>query len=281
MSPGRFAPGSVLGTSVGLDIDVVRVRTVAEGAARAAGGLLRERIGSIREIRHKGLVDLVTDVDEQSERLVRQTIQSAFPTHSILGEEGGAVKGDDLRYRWIVDPLDGTTNYAHGFPFFCVSIAFEAYGELLVGAVYDPNLDEMFLAERGKGASLNSRPIRVSGEATLQQALLATGFPYDRRRLPRAMKAFEVMSLQSRAVRRAGSAALDLCYVACGRFEGYWEFVVNPWDVAGGVLMVTEAGGHVTRVDGSSFAVESGEVLATNGAVHEAMRDALSRVPGS
>jgi myo-inositol-1(or 4)-monophosphatase len=280
MSPGQTAPGSVFDRSRELDIDLVQVRSVAEGAARGAGQLLRERIGSIREIRHKGLVDLVTDVDEQSERLVRQTILAAFPTHSILGEEGGAVRGEDPQYRWIVDPLDGTTNYAHGFPFFCVSIAFEANGELLVGVVYDPSLDELFLAERGKGASLNGRPIQVSAEADLQRALLATGFPYDRRRFPRAMKAFEVMSLQSRAVRRAGSAALDLCYVACGRFEGYWEFVVNPWDVAGGVLLVTEAGGRVTRVDGSRFAVECGEVLASNGTIHEAMTEALASVPG-
>jgi myo-inositol-1(or 4)-monophosphatase len=252
---------------------------VAERAARAAGQLLRERIHSIREIRHKGLVDLVTDVDEQSERLVRQIILSTFPTHSILGEEGGSVAGEDPRNRWIVDPLDGTTNYAHGFPFFCVSIAFEANGQLLVGVVYDPSLDELFVAERGKGATLNGRPLQVSAEASLGRALLATGFPYDRLLFPRAMKAFEVMSLRSRAVRRAGSAALDLCYVACGRFEGYWEFVVNPWDLAAGSLLVEEAGGRVTRVDGSTFTVECGEVLASNGAVHQAMVEALAGAP--
>jgi myo-inositol-1(or 4)-monophosphatase len=264
-----------------MDVDLMEVRGVAERAARAAGQLLRERINSIREIRHKGLADLVTDVDEESERLVRRTILSTFPTHSILGEEGGSVTGEDPHYRWIVDPLDGTTNYAHGFPFFCVSIAFEAGGQLQVGTVYDPSLDEMFVAEQGRGATLNGRPMQVSAEASLGQALLATGFPYDRQRLPRAMKAFEVMSLRSRAVRRAGSAALDLCYVACGRFEGYWEFVVNPWDLAAGALLVTEAGGRVTRVDGSSFTVECGEILASNGAVHRAMVAALASVPGS
>ncbi len=248
---------------------------MAEDAARLAGRLLRERIGSVREVRHKGIIDIVTDVDEASERLLRETILAAFPTHSILGEEGGSVQGRDARYRWIVDPLDGTTNYAHGFPFFCVSIGFEVDGEVAVGAVYDPSLDEMFVAQRGVGATLNGAPMHVSDTGVLGRSLLATGFPYDRALFPRALKGFEIMSLRSMAVRRAGSAALDLCYVACGRFEAYWEWVVRPWDVAAGSLLVAEAGGQISGLDGRPFRVEGGEVLASNGAVHQAMLESL------
>lgn len=244
-------------------------------AARRAGALLRDRLGTVLQVRHKGVVDLVTDVDDESERLVRGMIQAAFPSHSILGEEGGATVGGDARFRWIVDPLDGTTNYAHGFPFFCVSIGLEVEGELGLGVVYDPTRDELFLGRRGQGATLNDRPLAVSPEPELGQALLATGFPYDRRLLPRALAGFEWMSLQSRAVRRAGSAALDLCYVACGRFDGYWEYEVMPWDMAAGALLVQEAGGRVTMVDGSPFSVECGEVLASNGALHAVMVEAL------
>jgi myo-inositol-1(or 4)-monophosphatase len=237
---------------------------------------LRQRVDSIREVRHKGLVDIVTDVDLQAEHEVCTRLVSAFPTHSILAEEGGARDGSDSRYRWIVDPLDGTTNYAHGFPFFCVSIGLEVDGRLTLGVVYSPSLDELFVAEAGRGATLNDRPIHVSQTDELGQALLATGFPYARAEFPRALRSFEVMSLQSQAVRRAGSAALDLCYVACGRLDGYWEHAVSPWDVAGGALIVLEAGGVVTRTDGSPFSVEDGQVLASNGRVHQPMAAALA-----
>jgi myo-inositol-1(or 4)-monophosphatase len=241
---------------------------VGIAAARSAGDLLRQRVDSIREVRHKSAVDLVTDVDIQSEQEIRATLLGAFPTHSILGEEGGAYVGSDPRYRWIVDPLDGTTNYAHGFPFFCVSIGLEVEGQLTLGVVYAPLMDELFVAETGHGATLNDRPIRVSTIGDLSQALLATGFPYDRAEFPRALKSFEVVSLQSQAVRRAGSAALDMCYVACGRLDGYWEHHVKPWDQAAGAVLVREAGGNVTATNGSPFSIEANQVLATNGLLH-------------
>jgi myo-inositol-1(or 4)-monophosphatase len=207
---------------------------------------------------------------------VCRTLLDAFPTHAILAEEGGAHSGTDPRYRWIVDPLDGTTNYAHGFPFFCVSIGLEVEGRLTLGVVYAPSLDELFVAEAGRGATVNDRPIHVSSIDDLDQALLATGFPYDRAQFPRALRSFEVVSLRSQAVRRAGSAALDLCYVACGRFDGYWEHSVKPWDVAAGALLVREAGGSVSGTDGSAFGVESGQVLATNGILHAPTLAALA-----
>ena len=155
----------------------------------------------------------------------------------LAGEEGGALVGSDPRFRWIVDPLDGTTNYAHGFPFFCVSIGLEVEGRLMLGVAYAPTLDELYVAEAGRGALVNDRPIWVSGTSQLSEGLLATGFPYDRAQFPRALKSFEVMSMHSQAVRRAGSAVLDLCYVACGRLDGYWEHLVKPWDIAAGALM--------------------------------------------
>jgi len=207
---------------------------------------------------------------------VCETLRSAFPTHSILGEEGGARGGRDPRYRWIVDPLDGTTNYAHGFPFFCVSIGLEVEGRLVLGVAYAPSLDELFVAEAGRGATLNGRPIQVSSIDDLGQGLLATGFPYDRAEFSRALRSFEVISLQSQAVRRAGSAVLDLCYVACGRLDGYWEHTIKPWDVAAGAVIVLEAGGTVTGADGSAFDVEGGHMLATNGLLHAPLAAALA-----
>jgi myo-inositol-1(or 4)-monophosphatase len=257
--------------------ELERAREVAVQAARSAGALLRRRIDSIREVRHKSAVDLVTDVDLQSEQEVCAAVLAAFPDHTILGEEGGAraQPDSDPRFRWIVDPLDGTTNYAHGFPFFCVSIGLEVEGELTLGVVYAPSLDELFLAQRGGGASLNGRPIHVSATERLPDALLATGFPYERSLLARALRSFEALSYTSQAVRRAGSAALDLCYVACGRLDGYWEYQVKPWDMAAGALLVTEAGGTISRVDASSFAVDGGEVLASNDALHAALVGAL------
>jgi len=240
--------------------------------------LLRSRIDSIQEVRHKGIVDLVTDVDLASEKLVCDTLLAAFPSHTILGEEGGTLGGDDRRFRWLVDPLDGTTNYAHGFALFCVSIGLEVQGELTFGAVYAPCQDELFVAERGRGATLNGMPISVSDVSELRQAMVATGFPYDRDALPRALRSFEVMSRASQAVRRVGSAALDLCYVGCGRFDAYWEHVVKPWDMGAGALIVLEAGGRVSATDGSGFSVDAGQVLSSNGRLHRAMIEALSGI---
>ena len=258
--------------------ELSRARTVAVDAARSAGALLLRRIDSIREVRHKSAVDLVTDVDLQSEHEVCATLLAAFPNHTILGEEGGAraQAGSDPRFRWIVDPLDGTTNYAHGFPFFCVSIGLEVEGELSLGVVYAPSLDELFVAERGRGATLNGQPIQVSATDRLQDALLATGFPYERNLLARALRSFDALCFKSQAVRRAGSAALDLCYVACGRLDGYWEHQVKPWDLAAGALLVIEAGGTISRVDASSFDVDGGEVLASNRALHTQLVSALA-----
>jgi myo-inositol-1(or 4)-monophosphatase len=259
-------------------VDLEHVREVALDAARSAGELLRSRVDSIREVRHKGAVDLVTDVDVHSEHLVSEKLLAAFPTHTILGEEGGAIGGHDARFRWLVDPLDGTTNYTHGFPVFCVSIGFEVEGRLRLGVVYAPCLEELFVAEAGCGASMNGRPIRVSDVAELRQAMVATGFPYDRDAVPRALRSFGVLSTESQAVRRVGSAALDLCYVACGRFDAYWEHVVKPWDVAAGSLLVCEAGGRMSATDGSPFSVDGGQVLATNQPLHPAMVEALAGI---
>jgi myo-inositol-1(or 4)-monophosphatase len=270
--PGDDANGSEAPDS---NLDVARAREVAIAAAQASGQLLRERMDSIREVRHKSAVDIVTDVDVLSEQMVCSAILSAFPTHTVVGEEGGARLGSDSRYRWFVDPLDGTTNYAHGFPFFCVSIGLEVAGRLAVGVVYSPSMDELFVAQAGRGATLNGQPIRVSAVGELSQSVLATGFPYDRAEFPRALGSFELLSMHAQAVRRAGSAALDLCYVACGRLDGYWEHRVMSWDVAAGALMVTEAGGQVSAVDGSPFVVEAGEVLWWNGVFHGGISDLL------
>jgi myo-inositol-1(or 4)-monophosphatase len=258
------------------DFDLAAAREVAIAAAKASGSLLRERMDSIREVRHKGAVDIVTDVDIQSEQQVLAALRAAFPSHTVVGEEGGARTGSDPRFRWFVDPLDGTTNYAHGFPFFCVSIGLEIDADLRLGVVYSPCLDELFIAEAGQGGTLNGRPIGVSPVVDLQDALLATGFPYDRGQFSRALRSFESMSLRSQAVRRVGSAALEMCYVACGRLDGYWEHSVQAWDLAAGALLVREAGGRVTATDGGPFQLEAGQVLATNGSIHEAMRDILA-----
>src|SRR5690242_8926282 len=197
-------------------------REVAIRAALAGGRILRHGIGQIREIRHKGEVDLVTEIDLASEEAVVEVIRDSFPDHRILAEEG-SVGGQDPRFRWIVDPLDGTTNYAHGFPFFCVSVGYEEDGQVAAGVIYDPVMDELFVAERGAGASVNGRSLATSTVDRVSQALLTTGFPYDRSKLPRALRQFERMSYRSRAVRRMGSAALDLAYVAAGRLDAYWE----------------------------------------------------------
>jgi myo-inositol-1(or 4)-monophosphatase len=261
-----------------VEVDLERVREVGVAAARSAGELLRSRIDSIREVRHKGAVDLVTDVDLESEQRVCSAVSAAFPSHTILGEEGGHLGGDDTRYRWLVDPLDGTTNYAHGFPVFCVSIGFEVEGRLRFGVVYAPCQNELYVAEAGRGATLNERPLQVSGVDDLRQAMVATGFPYDHAALPRALRSFEVMSARSQAVRRVGSAALDLCYVACGRFDAYWEHVVRPWDLAAGALIVLEAGGQLSATDGSPFDVDGGQVLASNRRLHPSLIDALAGI---
>jgi len=255
------------------------LREVAIEAAQAAGEILRAGYGQVQEVRLKGEVDVVTEVDERSEAAIVEIIGRRFPSHRVLAEEGSEA-GSDVRFRWIIDPLDGTTNYAHGLPFFCTSIAFESDGQVTLGLVYDPLRDEMFMAQRGRGANLNGRRLSVTSTDVLLHALVATGFPYDRSKLPRAMGYFELLSQRSRAVRRLGSAALDACYVAAGRLDCYWEAIVMPWDIAAGWLMVEEAGGRVTDLMGEPFSFEKGQVLASNGAINQTMIATLAEADG-
>ena len=224
---------------------------------------------------YKGDVDLVTEADRASEKLIGERLKAAFPDHGVFGEEGTRDRLES-EYRWYVDPLDGTTNFAHGFPVFCVvlglerraaGLAADADGEMVAGVIYDPLRDEMFVAERGKGAWLNGRQIRVSKTKTLQESLTATGFPSHKRHSSPNVHFYQQITLRSHGVRRAGSAALDLAYVACGRLDGFWEFNLNPWDTSAGVLLVAEAGGTVTHFDGGTFTLDSREVLATNGLI--------------
>jgi myo-inositol-1(or 4)-monophosphatase len=252
---------------------------IAVEAARSAGKLLREALGGTRRISYKGHpTNLVTEMDRRSETLIVDRLRQAFPEHAILGEEGGAQAGQS-EYRWLIDPLDGTTNYAHGVPLFSVSIALERAGQVELGVGYDPNLDELFVAERGTGATLNGEPIRVSGTAVLDESLLATGFPYDIRTTRESnLPEYAALSLRSRGVRRLGSAVLDLCYVAAGRFDAFWELSLGPWDMAAGGLMVLEAGGRVTNVRGGTWRLEGPGALASNGLVHGEVLQVLEEV---
>ena len=248
---------------------------VAEGIARQAGALLRGFYEKGVATEYKGDVDLVTEADRASEQLIVSKLKAAFPAHGIYGEEGTR-EHLESEYRWYVDPLDGTTNFAHGFPSFCVilglehrplGLSAEADGEIVAGVVYDPLRDEMFVAEKGRGAWLNGRQIKVSKIPTLAESLTATGFPSQKRHENPNVHFYQQITLRSHGVRRAGSAGLDLAYVACGRLDGYWEFKLNPWDTSAGVLLVEEAGGTITHFDGGKFTLDSREVLATNGLI--------------
>jgi len=242
--------------------------------AREAGALLMPYFHQRLKIEYKGDADLVTAADRASEALIRERVGKQFPAHDVLGEEQG-LNDRGSEYRWYVDPLDGTTNFAHGYPVFCVSLALErragGSGKRIAAVVYDPTRDELFSAEPGKGAQLNGAAIQVSKTALLKESLVATGFPSHKRHKSPNIHFYHQITLRSHGVRRAGSAALDLCNVACGRFDGFWEFNLNPWDTAAGVLIVEEAGGKVTRFDGSAFELSSRETLASNGLVHEAL----------
>src|SRR5207248_1915429 len=234
------------------------------------------RFGSHLQIDKKGTIDLVTEVDVAVERMFRALIAERFPDHRVLAEELGGDAAPSPGPCWVFDPIDGTTNYAHGLPIFCASLAVEVNGAAEVAAVYDPNRKELFTAERGGGAFLNGRPLRVSAAATLVDAMLVTGFPYDvHGRVDEIVGLFGAFVGRARAVRRLGSAAIDLCYVAAGRLDGFWESDLKPWDIAGGSLIVAEAGGLVTTLDGAPFASRSGNVLATNGLLHDAMLDVI------
>jgi len=238
--------------------------------AREAGALLMDYFHQHLKIEYKGEADLVTAADRASEVLIRDRIRKQWPAHDVLGEEQG-LSDQGSEYRWYVDPLDGTTNFAHGFPVFCVSMGLEHMGRRIAAVVYDPTRDELFSAEQGKGAQLNGETIHVSKTATLKESLLATGFPSQKRHKNPNIYFYHQITLHTHGVRRAGSAALDLCNVASGRFDGFWEFNLNPWDTAAGVLIVEEAGGKVTRFDGSPFVIDSRETVASNRLIHEAL----------
>lgn len=250
--------------------------------AGEAGALLLESLGAPRSIELKGEIDLVTEMDRRSEELIAGRLTESFPGTHILAEEGTTTGGVADGGLWIVDPLDGTTNYAHGFPVFCVSMAFELAGRLELGVVHDPTRGETFSARRDGGARLNGRALRVSRRGALGESLLATGFPYDIRTSARNnLPEFQAMVRRARGVRRAGSAALDLAYVAGGRFDGYWEEKISPWDVAAGVLLVREAGGLVTDYAGRPGDIRSGQILASNGLIHGEMSEVLLGVGGA
>lgn len=241
--------------------------------ARDAGRLLLEKFGRDIAVQKKGDINLVTEADLASEALIVERIKSHYPKHAILAEESGeaVIDGGHATWKWIIDPLDGTTNFAHGYPCFCVTIALEHDGEVVVGVTYDPTRDELFSAERGKGASLNNKPIRVSACEELSEALIVTGFPYDFKRREDFARHLTQFLLNSRGVRRDGSAAIDMAYVACGRFDGFWEEGLNAWDMATGVLLIEEAGGQITNYDGSRFNIYSPPILASNGLIHSQM----------
>ena len=241
--------------------------SAVEPIAREAGELLMSYFARHVKVEYKGEVDVVTEADRASEALILDRLQARFPRHDVVGEEGARREtGSD--YKWYVDPLDGTTNFAHGFPVFCVSMGLEHRGQLIAGVVYDPTRGEMFSAEKGSGAYLNQRRIHVSKTARLAESLVATGFPSHKRHQNPNIHFYHQITLRTHGVRRAGSAALDLACVASGRFDGFWEFNLNPWDLAAGVLLAEEAGGQVTGFHGQPFRLADRDVVASNGLVH-------------
>ena len=262
--------------------DASELLTLAKRLAHGAGSIQRDRYESRLRIETKSAaIDLVTEVDRACEALIVEEIRKARPGDAILAEEGGAQESKDSTIRWLIDPLDGTVNYAHGFPRFCVSIAVEANGVREVGVVYDPLLDECFSACRGRGAYLGERQLAVSSAQHLGASLVATGFAYDVHQSPQDNLAqFGQMLKAARGIRRDGSAALDLCYVAAGRLDAYWEFKLHPWDVAAGILIVDEAGGTTTDARGAPPPASGAEIVASNGAIQQEILSVLSRAAG-
>ncbi len=245
--------------------------------ARDAGQILLEKFGRKIEISKKGDINLVTEADLASEKFIIERIRSRFPKHSILAEESGESNnsGADASWKWIIDPLDGTTNFAHGYPCFAVNLALEHNGEIVVGVTFDPTRDELFAAEKNGGATLNNKPIRVSETEKLSEALLITGFPYSAREREDFARHFTAFTYKSRGIRRDGSAAIDMAYVACGRFDGFWEEGLNPWDIAPGVLLIEEAGGRVSYYDDSKFSIYAPPICASNNLIHQEMIEVL------
>jgi myo-inositol-1(or 4)-monophosphatase len=253
---------------------------VAISVAREVGDFLRQHLtDKKKEVNYKGEIDLVTVRDLEAQERIISRLKENFPHHDILAEE--EINQDQERkseFRWIIDPLDGTTNYAHSYPVFCVSLALEVKGEVILGVVYDPNLQECFTAVKGQGARCNGQPLRVSTVAELDKSLLATGFPYDVRVSDiNNIDHFVNFLRQAQAIRRCGSAAIDLCYVACGRFDGFWELKLNPWDIAAGALLVREAGGRVSDFGGERLNIYGREIVASNGRIHEEMIRVLKK----
>jgi myo-inositol-1(or 4)-monophosphatase len=243
--------------------------------AKKSGGILQGHLGRVKKVGYKGAVNLVTEMDLLSEKMIVAEIRKHYPNHSLLAEEK-THRQKDSPYQWIIDPLDGTTNYVHGYPVFCVSIGLEKDGEIILGVVYDPSRDELFVGEKGKGARLNGRTLQVSSICALSRSLLSTGFPYDLRESSvNNFDHFRNFATRVHAVRRAGSAALDLCYVAAGRFDGFWEMKLAPWDLAAGSLIVREAGGKVTDFQGNPIHLDGKNVLASNGKIHREMMKIL------
>lgn len=258
--------------------ETAAIRELAERLARQAGAIQRDRYETVLDVRTKSAsIDLVTEVDHACEALIVGTLGKERPDDAILAEEGGGVDRTGATWRWVIDPLDGTMNYAHGYPRFCVSIGVQRDGIATVGAVYDPLLDELFAATRGAGATCNGRPIHVSDEGDLSRALLATGFAYDvHESREDNLDHFAKFVKRVRGLRRDGSAALDLCYVAAGRFDGFWELKLHPWDVAAGNLIVDEAGGRTSDLSGNPPTGDGRETVASNGHLHDAMVEVLA-----
>lgn len=250
----------------------------AKQAAVAAGRLIKDHAGKVKNVQIKSgqETNLVTELDREAESLIIKTLLTQYPDHDVLAEESGS-RSNASEYRWVIDPIDGTTNFASGLPIFCVSIGLEYRGNIVLGVIYDPSRDELFTAERGKGAFLNGLSIRVSSTASLIESVLVTGFAYNVSSTRENIDHFENFLLEARAVRRLGSAALDLCYVAAGRLDGYWELSLNPWDMAAGVLLVEEAGGKYTDLEGRPTTIHNKKILVSNGKIHEQMVTVLKR----
>lgn len=254
---------------------------VAIDSAMEAGKELRRKFGQAIEVKKKGAIDLVTEADLEAEKIILDRIRRDFPQDYILAEESGDMGEESAQRTWLVDPLDGTTNFAHGFPFFAVSIALEIDGDLVLGVVYNPAMEEMFQASKGAGVFLNGRPIKVSRTRSLEDSLLGTGFPYDIRERPeRVIANFNQMLLQAQGVRRPGSAALDLCCVAAGRFDGFWEERLKPWDTAAGAVLVREAGGVVTTYENGHYSPYAKSIVAANPYIHRDLVRSMARGAG-
>jgi myo-inositol-1(or 4)-monophosphatase len=255
-------------------MDIARIKRVGIAAAYSGGKVLRENFGRLRSVRKKGAIDLVTEADIQSEAAIIDTITKAYPDHAILAEESGTHAGSGGR--WIIDPLDGTTNFAHNLPLFCVSIAFAIDDQIVAGFVLAPVLGELFVGIKNQGAQLNGTPIFVSSTPVLADSLLVTGFPYDHQTVfDVLMRRFASCLTATQGVRRLGSAALDLCYVANGRFDGFWEQHLKPWDTAAGFLVATEAGARTTVFSGAPYSIDKNEILSTNGLIHNELLNLL------